>query len=373
MIGFLLGMIVAATPPAPLPETAEEGRAYLERLYRDRAAITSGYLEYTVTTEVDARQKEAVGSVRTYRLWFDGDRRRLDIAEVRPRDPEHALSTRYATADGVHRIIDIDRANVCVREYTSKYLGGKEPPGVIALSGHLIDPRLLGVTGTEYGFLQYRSLDDLKTIAPEAEVRVRRVEDAGKAAAEISLHYPNGRVSSYVVSEGALLPVRMRTVSAKHNPQGEAMPEIRVEVESDVALWPGARGAQVAFPRSLKIRRITAGEVEIAETITVREARFNTPIDSANLTWQALSPARGAHLILNDDYQWDPEYSRATAWTGDRFAVVPTGATLPDPGFLGADRRATLRRAAFALLGIGALLVAGLAVLKLRGRDRTLA
>lgn len=369
MNALILTLIAAAAlaQEKPLPDTGEGGRTYFEKLYRNRETITSGNVEYTVTSDIDTRHRDLAGSVRTYRLWFDKDRRRMDLKEDRPNDLANALSTRYSYDGKTHRIIDVDRPNFCVREYTNAYLAGKEPSGVPVLTGHMVDPRLIGIVGMEYGFLHAHVLDEFKKIDPNAEFHVSRVQGLGRDATQISVHHPNGCVESRVVPANSLLPIKMTTKFAKISSNGKPLPDIRVEVESDVASWPNPRGVLFEFPRTVKIRRITDGEVESAETIAVRVVKFNTAVDPSDLTWKALRPARGASFMYNDEYK--RTNTMAVKWDGEKFAAVParplSSATVglePGPG-------ESFRLASYIVLGVAALLATILFFVKVfRGR-----
>lgn len=374
---FSAATIGMAAPSSSSPGTDEPEGAYFERLYKDRASIRSGYLEYVVTRVTDTKHKDIEGTASTFRYWFDLDKdnARMDLAEVRPNDPANALNTRFSQVGGTYRFIDKDSPKMCVREYTKKHLAGQVPVGAL-LSGYRIDPRLLGIVGVEFGLLQHRRLDEFQTGDPRATISVRRFEDKGEALTEVRQVFPRGRTSTYVVSGHSLLPVRIVTEFAKTTPSGGPVPDIRVEVENDLTSWPNARGGPVDFPRKVVSRRIVSGELESMETIEVHVARFNVPIALADLSWKALGPPRGARLVLDSRYQYDAANSQAVAWTGEKFETIPVqpidlAASAPGPGPEGGwHDGALLRRASFGLAGLAATFGSTMLVLKFVRRRR---
>jgi hypothetical protein len=105
----------------------------------------------------------------------------------------------------------------------------------------------------------------------------------------------------------------------------------------------------------------------MAETVSVRAARFNVPVDPAELTWKALRPAPGAPLTLNGEDQWNPSAKERVAWTGESFEITrydpfspaaPTGQPVGD-----SNRGPFYRAASYILLALGTLLVVALAMI----------
>jgi hypothetical protein len=362
----LLASLVTTQTAGP-PKTDAEGRAYFEKLYRNRAAITCGYLEYQVTKETYPRSPDLEGSVVTYKLWFDKDRRRLDVSEVRPKDPASALATRYSYSDGVHRAIEIDESDVSVLEYSSDYLKGANPPAVMVLTGHLIDPRLLGIIGMEYGFLQHKQLDKFKAPQPNTTVHVRQLS---ATESEVILTYPNGSEEIYYLRGASLLPFRIIAKFAPKFPDGRPAPDRRVEVESEVVAIRDARGESFDFPRTLKIRRIKDGELEDSETITVLKADFNVPVDPKDMTWKALNPKVGVGITIDDDGKWSAH--NALEWDGEKFMLkeFEVASTSPNTSVTPAPSRGSwLRPASWVMASLGVVLAGVFAVAKISGRQ----
>lgn len=360
-------MLAAAPSDPPAPGPAGPAAEHFAKLFKDRSRISSGYIEYAVKRDVDEKNKDLEGSVTRYRVWFDEKCRRMDIAEDRPGDPGNALKTRYANSDGTHRVIDIDQPDVAVREYTRGYLQGTAPPGVFALSGHYVDPRILGVFGEEYGLLQHRKLDELNG-DPKRPAAVSTVSVGGRTVTRVTLDYPRGKREAYDFVPDSPLPAAIRVDFVKETESGKVLPPTRVEVKSDVTTWPDARGGRIAFPRTMTVSRFVNDAVESSETVTVTDARFNGPVNASDLTWKAINPPVGATLIRDGDTQWDAANSNSVEWTGEKFELVSSNPLLLKQagGDGDAGRSASLRWASAAT----ASLAVGFAGVALASRSR---
>jgi hypothetical protein len=346
---------VLAQDKRPLPRTIDEGRAYLEHLYQNRSAITSGYVEFTHKIHKYEKEPSLEGSERTWRYWFDQDRFRVDLKETRPNDPNNALDARYSYSDGIYRIIDVDKPNFVVREYTKDFLGQKDPGGIPVTR---FDTRLLGVIGIDFELLQHDSLQNLLDI--QGELLVEPIEADGRRAVQITVAHPRGLRYSYVLTNSYLLPESLSTQFATENGEGRSLPDIRVQVESEVALWPNSRGQRFEFPRFLRFRRIVEGKIQSEETLSTRAVNFNVPVDASDLTWVGLQPASGAALAYNGQYKANLNAKERLAWSGDRFEVVrhdpfdATGGAIV--ALAGRDRGDFLRSASYILLTSAGLL-----------------
>lgn len=324
---IILGALSAAQGPPP-DDAEKTARDYFETLRRDRERITSGYLEWTSTMDAYSRSEELVGSERTYRLWFDKTRRRMDLDEVRPRAPDHALHVRYAFDGKAYRRIDADRPDVVVQELTTAFLGD-EPPKAM-LPEYSVDPRVIGINGMEFGINLHYRLDKCGTFDPNSTFQVDRARIEGLEALELSIRNPKNH-QTFIVPQGAILPARMTTRFGSREPGGGPPYPLLVEVESEVATWPNDRGERFEFPRTIKARRLDNGTVVLAETLRVRKVNFNVPIPASVLTWKGLQPPIGAALAINREYQRSE--TKEVQWDGERFvSVVVPPLSSNDPG-----------------------------------------
>jgi hypothetical protein len=365
LVAALFASIFLTAQAADLPTTDEEGRAYFEKLYQNRSAITCGYLEYNVFYEKYSKAPQLDGSVRNYRLWFDKDRRRVDLQETRPKDPANALASRYSYTDGVHRFVDVDESNVLVRQFSSAYLKGDDPPLFKGIKGDLIDPRLIGLIGMEFSFLQYEQLDEFKTLDPALKILV--VSSSKEKKSEIVLSHADGWSTTYTLTPSSLLPSRIVSKFVPNFPDGRPAPDRRVEVDSEVVAMRNSKGESFAFPKSLKIRRIMDGQLESAETVTVLKADFNVPVDPNEMTWKALNPKVGVELLIDDEHQMRDEVS--ARWDGEKFALLSSklaASEIPTPVAL---RSSWLRTGSRVTLGLGVLLAAIFAFSRLAKRQ----
>jgi len=349
----------ASTPAAP----GETGRQYLEKLYRDRAAITSGYIEFTVTQDLETKHKNIEGSVRSYRVWFDKDRTRVDLKIVRPLDPTHPVVSRYAIADGVCRVVNSDSPNLSVSEDTKDHMRGQEP---LALAT-FVDPRLFGTFPMIFGSLRLERINYLKNVDSKATITVSPGLNSG-GVDRVTVQQTNGVVKIWDFSPGSAMPVRLVSKSAPNFPDGKPGPDTRIEVESELVAMPNSRGERYDFPRRLKARVTTDGQLVEAETLTVHKADFNVPLNAADFTWKALQPAVGCHIVVNDKYRQD------LMWGGEKFVAAPpetsSSPELQVEPLVVADRGLPLRRLALLLVGIGIPLAVVSGALRLRKRRR---
>ena len=355
----LVGMMVM-THAGPVPDAEQTVRDYRERLYRDRAEITHGYLEYTLTIETEERDRNLEGAVTNFRHWFEKDRYRIDRKEVRPNDPANAMDARFSCVDGAYRMIPLDAPTVLVNEFTKAYLGGKEPA---LMPWANFDPRLIGVVGVEFGQLQHDRLDELKHVDPKSIFHADQVGGPGETT-QLSVIYPNSASESYIVSEKAtLLPLKLVSKAPKSSPNGQPIPETRVEIDSEVVSRPNGRGERFEFPRMLKMRRIVDGQTTRAQTLEIRKADFNVPIDPSVYTWKGLGPRPGVGIMR------DGQYRMSLIWTGETFEDVPIEARRPPEADLGVTvgptQNSILRRSSYILLGIVALLATMLLLTKI--------
>jgi hypothetical protein len=364
LVAALYVSILLSAQTVGLPTTDEEGRAYFEKLYHDRSLITSAYLEYRVAYEKDSKSPQLEGSVRNYRLWFDKDRRRVDVQETRPGDPENALSFRYSFSDGVHRFVDSDRSDVVVRQYSSAYLKGENPPLFRGVKGDLIDPRLIGIIGMEFALLQHEQIGQFKALDPPLKIQVDSRPKEKKS--EIVISHPDGWSTAYMFTPSSILPIRIVTKFAPNFPDGRPAPECRVELDSEVVSMRNSKGESFDFPRSLKIRRIMDGQLESAETVTVLKADFNVPVDPNDMTWKALNPKVGVGLNIDDEYQGSINVS--SRWNGDNFALMAPDIATAEIVTPSASRGSWLRAASWGTLSLGVVLAIILAFVKMANR-----
>ena len=353
----LVGMMVM-THAGPVADAEQTVRDYRERLYRDRTEITHGYLEYTLTIETEEKDRNLEGSVTNFRHWFEKDRYRIDRKEVRPNDPANAMDARFSCVDGTYRMVPLDAPTVLVNEFTKAYLGGKEPA---LMPWANFDPRLIGVIGMEFGLLQHNRLDELKSIDPNVTFHADYGDGPG-VADRLSIHYSHGGTKTYTVTEASLLPSKLIWKFAKTFPDGRLSPETRVEIDSEVVSMPNSRGERFEFPRMLKMRRIVDGQTTRAQTLEIRKADFNVPIDPSVYTWKGLGPLPGVGIMR------DGQYRMSLIWTGETFEDVPIEARRPPEADLGVTAGPTqnsiLRRSSYILLGIAALLATMLLLTK---------
>jgi len=322
---------------APAVST-DEAHAYFAELYRDRAQITQGYVEYTVTTEKpDKREPTREGSVMTFRQWFGPGSRRTDVDEERPKDPKSALKIRcsYDAADGTYRFIDLDRPDYSVREYTRAYPKKDEGHLGYLSKDNYLDPRLLGGFGIDYELLQHEHLEDLKMLDPRGIFSVEHIQHDGRPARRIKVSYPDGMSYTYVVPDGSLLPIHLTTQFVKNSPDGRPSPDIHVDIDLEVAVMTNDRGERFSYPRLLKIRRVTEGEVDIAQNVAVTKANFNVPVPPDVLTWKALNPQVGVFLNVNAVLKGTSK--EVATWDGEKFALKafstdPSRSTSEDDG-----------------------------------------
>ena len=303
-----------------VPRTDEEGRAYFQRLYDDRAKITGGYVEFSVAFDHYPRWKVLEGNVRTYRYWYDKERLRIDVKDVRPNQPDQGIDSRYAFSDGVHRMIDIDRPNVVVKELTSAYLKGKEPPFGPKATGNQVDLRQLGIFNLSFGLMHHHQLDEFKPPKPDARITVRRVPGE-ESASDVVVSFADWRVTTYRVTAASILPVAITTEVDRVDPASGRRYQARLEIRSEVVAMPNSRGERFDYPRRLTFRQVVNGELEKEETVTVREANFNVPVNPDDLTWKALRPAVGASLEYNG--RWMRTNETDVTWDGERFKSGP--------------------------------------------------
>lgn len=294
----------------------EAGRERLMRLLRDRLTIHSGHVEYTIRVLKSRTEPGSEGSTRRCRIWFDGDNRRYDLDEDRPAEPSEARKSRWSREDGHYRIIDADRSDWCVREYTTEYLKGAEAPGLVVPPW---DPRLLGCLGLETELLRHHTLDDLLPTDPHARIDVETNSETGWT--RVMFTEPSGAVCSSYFAKDTLLPGRMVTRFARTNIQAAQLPNIRVEVEVEVNRVPNGDGNALEFPRTIHTRRIVENEVHEEEFLEVTAASFNVPIDPSTWSWKSLAPKLGAPYIHNDVYKADNKSQ--LLWDGERFAIRP--------------------------------------------------
>ena len=312
-------MACAATTDEP-PDDDEAARSYFDRLYDDRAAIKSGYVEYTLTHNKVPKHEDLDGWVHRCRVWFDGDRIRLDSAESRPKDPSATRKIRMARADGITRLIQDDVPDMAVHEYTQKYLEGHKSR--LILRQLATDPRLFGLVPGSFSSAQRSSLVELRRQPGGATIRGSRVDLAGGPAARIDLDYGPARRTTIVVKGSSLLP---STITTRYAPQARkggsktTIRDIREEIECAVERMPNSLGVVLEYPRRIDIRRIEDGKEVLSQTIEITKADLNVPIDASTYSWKALSPRRGVNLIPNDDYK------PTIVWDGGQFREADPG------------------------------------------------
>jgi hypothetical protein len=357
----LLAAMGLGVPAARADERA--GRELLERLVRDRSTIRSGQVEYTIRVLKSRDEPASEGSTRRCRIWFDGENRRYDMDEDRPAEPTEARKSRWSREDGHYRIIDVDRGDWCVREYTRDYLKGAEAPGLIVAPW---DPRLLGCLGVEPGLLRHHTLEDVVPADPRATIDVWT--DVVTGLTRVDVTRPSGAVWSWFFAADSLLPLRIVTRLPETNAQGARLPNTRIEVEIHVGRVPNGDGKALEFPRTIHARRIVEDQVHEEETVEVTAAKFNVPIEPSIWSWKGLAPTRGAPYIHNDVYKADGK--KRIGWDGSQFAVRPladwSGRGGAPHAPVGSDHTSLLRSISVVLAAVASISTVAWLVMKRR-------
>ncbi len=276
-----------------------------------------------MTTEKDVEDPDNEGSIRNYRIWFDATSRRVDLKETRPNDRSNERSRRYSFFDGAYRIIDQDRPGVLVREFTKSFLVDKKAPVESEDVGGPIDLRLLGIIGIEYDLLKHQGLKDIDPTNSSIKISGNLVESKMRFSGNAKITYPSGSTGTYYLEPASLLPRRMVVHCPKGETDGLMIPELIVDMESQIESMSNQAGQFFEYPRSLRISRIEDGVTVYVEEVQILSASFNIPIDPSVMTWKALNPVIGARIQYNGKYLRTRE--KAYQWDGDSFENLPIG------------------------------------------------
>lgn len=321
---------------------------YFADLIRGRREITSGTIELVVTRKVDTKHPTLQGSVRRYRIWFDSKRYRFDLDEVRPALPSDALHKRASYDGQTHRIIDFDRPDAVVREYSTEFLKGEPPPNAHSV----FDPRLLGLACSEFAMLRHSSIDRM-TSAFEKAKKQEVVIDPAKGQKAHVLATSHGIRYAFITEGKESFPSiidQLRLDAALDF--SDLMTRMSPRVTNTLVAVPSSDGRVFTYPSLVEYRKPDP-ELNLAllETVEVVKAEFNQPIDPEVLGWQALQPRVGA-LLTRDGRQ-----TESLRWDGSNFVGFKRSDYDPLDQFANRpSRRLLLRLAAVGAIGLAILI-----------------
>jgi hypothetical protein len=296
---------LALLPPGSI--AAEDGAKYVRDLIQNRREIKNGIVTFTLTVVSFPRDKAYEGSAHRFSVWFEPGCFRVDHTETRPNDPSRALAaTRVAHANGAFRVIQSDKPDFAVFEFSDAYVAREHPKQILFDS---IDPRLLGIVPAGFTGAMRRTLGQVESMLTKSSMS-EAVSDQG---IRYEFTAPTGAVQTYLVARDSILPVKLTSTAPTSLPAGPAIPEkyrnMRVDVETKVESMRNSLGVHFDFPRRIHVRTTTGGSVFEEETIEILECDLNTAIDPAIYEWPALNPPVNARLIVNEDYRpirsWD--------------------------------------------------------------------